>query len=89
VSDGLSPGDRAWLRAFFNDISHRFDKLEAAVGENTNTLATLVVEVDKLRTETGEVLGKLVEHAARQGHRDDRAEETIGTLVLREQSASR
>lgn len=86
---GLSEGDRAWLQAFFTDITRRFDKLEAAVGENTSTVATLVVEVDKLRTETGELLGKLVDHVARTGHRSDEDEDIIGQRVIRDRSEAR
>lgn len=86
---GLSEGDKAWLEAFFKDISHRFDQVEAAIGEANMRLQSL--EAVTLRIdETASVIRRdLVDHAARTGHRGERDEATIAELITRDRSANR
>lgn len=86
---GLSEGDKSWLQAFFSDISARFDQIEAAVGEVNHRVQSLEAITLRIEETVSVVRRDLVDHAARTGHRDDRDEETIATLVLREQSAAR
>ena len=86
---GLSDGDKAWLQAFFTDISRRFDQLEAAVGEANNRLATVEATTLRIDETVSIVRRDLVDHAARTGHRDDRDEATIAEILIRDRSANR
>lgn len=88
-SDGLSPGDRAWLQAFFTDITARFNQLEAQVGEGNLRLQSLEAVTLRIDETVSVIRRDLVDHAAGKGHRHERDEETIDALVLRERSASR
>jgi hypothetical protein len=85
----LSDGDKAWLQAFFTTINHRFDQVEAAIGEANNRLQSLEAVTLRIEETVGVVRRDLVEHAARTGHRDDRDEATIEQIIIRDRSAAR
>lgn len=85
----LSDGDKAWLQAFFTDITNRFNQVEGQVGETNLLVLNQGGEIAKLTQVIERLRGDLAAHVGRLGHRDDRDEATITEAVRRAQSIER